>query len=76
MVLERTTGYAHEIKIYALRRLGERLVGMKKAGTISEGQPRTVVGARQYLKDLDIDRNLSSRAQRIASVPEEKPDIF
>ena len=52
--------------------LGEMLVGMKKLGEISEGQPRTVGIPRQYLSDLDISRDLSSRAQRIASVPEDK----
>ena len=64
--------YATEFKLRCERRLGEMLVGMKKAGEMSRGQPKKKCPTPMtLLKDLKIDRNLSSRAQRIASIPEE-----
>ena len=61
---------ATEFKLRCERRLGEMLVGMKEVGEFGQGR-RKVQGAMNF-EDLDIDRNLSSRAQRIASVPEDK----
>ena len=63
--------YATEFKLRCERRLGEMLAGMKEKGEISKGNPLKV-GTPRQLKDLRIDRNLLSRAQRIASIPEEK----
>jgi len=59
------------VKLRYERRLGEMLAGMKKAGEISKGNPLKV-GTPRQLKDLNISRDMSSRAQRIASIPEDK----
>lgn len=50
------------------------LVGMKKTGEITrahKGKNSSRTPTTTKLKDLDISRDMSSRAQRIASIPEE-----
>ena len=66
--------YATEFKLRCERRLGEILGAMRGTGEIREGRrPTNYDGpAIVSLADIDIDPRLSSRAQRIASVPEEK----
>lgn len=66
---------ATEFKLRCERRLGEMLNGMKESGEIThahkgENSPNGAI--RTKLSDLNIDYNLSARAQRIASVPEER----
>jgi phage N-6-adenine-methyltransferase len=65
--------YATEFKLRCERRLGEMLAVMKDAGEFSRGQPeKNPVTPRIILSEMNIDAHLSSRAQRIAAVPEEK----
>lgn len=53
-----------------MRKLGEMLAA---PGGVSRGQPqKNCTTPRTILSEMGIDRNLSSRAQRIASVSEDK----
>lgn len=64
--------YAVEISVLAERKLGEMLTAAKAQGSLKEGQPskkRTVDADDSSLVDLGITRDLSSRAQAIASIP-------
>jgi N6-adenosine-specific RNA methylase IME4 len=66
---------AAEIRVRAERRLGELLIEAKKDGRFSRGQPKKNCQddgqfSRIQLDDIGVDRNLSSRAQKIASVSE------
>ena len=45
------------------------LAKMKEEGEIGAGNP-SIVGGRTQLANLGIERHLSSRAQRIAAVPD------
>jgi N6-adenosine-specific RNA methylase IME4 len=68
--------YATEFKLRCERRLGEMLLSLKATGDFGQGR-RKVHGSMNF-KDVGLsesDRNLSSRAQRIASVPEEQFEI-
>jgi len=61
--------HATEFKLRCERRLGEMLTGEIQRGGHNKKQSNTPM---TLLADFGIDRNLSSRAQRIASVPEDK----
>ncbi len=69
---------AAEIRMRAERRLGELIVAQKE--TVGLGQPgvKPQLSAhgepnrRATLADAGIDKKLSSRAQKLAAVPEEK----
>lgn len=64
--------YCAEIRIRAERQLGQMLHDAKEAGALREGRPETVASADSFnLADAGISRDLSSRAQAIASIPEE-----
>jgi N6-adenosine-specific RNA methylase IME4 len=70
---------ASEIHLRAERQLGILLAKAKEAGQIAEGRPRkpaenctdTEQFPRVTLADAGIDRKLSSKAQKAASLPEE-----
>lgn len=69
--------YAMQISVLAERRLGEMLAAAKKQGEFKHGGDRQspkskVTGGDIALEDVGIPRNLSSRAQAIASVPPAK----
>lgn len=69
---------AAEIRIRAERRLGEYLCEAKEAGQLAEGRrpksAETVVGDDRFprvrLQDVGISKDLSSRAQAVARLPE------
>ncbi len=61
--------YATKFKLRCERRLGEMLAQEIQRGDLNKKQSNTPM---TLLSDLGIDRNHSSRAQRIASIPEEK----
>ena len=69
---------AAEIRIRAVRRLGEMLAAQKASGGLSKGQlkqgPVVVTDDRgksaPKLADAGISKDLSSRAQKLAAVPE------
>jgi len=66
---------AAEIKIRAERRAGEILheMDLHKGGRPSENRSHREIGFPR-LRDLDIDRNMSSRCQLIASIPQKDFD--
>ncbi len=71
---EEAIGHAHSIKVYALRKLGEML---KPSIPHQGGRPPTGNGTnmepfRPTLAELGIDKKISSLAQKIADLPEEK----
>lgn len=66
---------ASEIRIRAERRLGELIIAQKDSvglnkGTIRRGSESEPRDERPTLADSGIDKKLSSRAQKIAAVPE------
>ncbi len=63
---------ATEFKLRCERRLGEMILAMKERGEISEGR-NSRTPTRVKIAEMDLSYDISSRAQRIASVPE---DIF
>jgi phage N-6-adenine-methyltransferase len=63
---------ATEFKLRCERRLGEMLSVMKGTGEIGHAHNKRCSGPMTTLSEMDIDRNLSSRAQKIAAVPEEQ----
>lgn len=73
---ETVTGYAHEIKIYALTKLGELLREMPKA---TGGQPyqkkpgkatgSSLVPVASTLADLGLDKKTAHVAQQLADLP-------
>jgi methylase of polypeptide subunit release factors len=68
---------ATDVQTRAERRLGELIAAAKERGWIREGRPgksaETVEGQRQFrLDEAGIDRDLSSRAQRLAELPSEE----
>jgi hypothetical protein len=71
--------HATEIRIRAEQRLGEMLREQKETeGMAKGGQPYQSTGTRKLpveahptLADVGIDKNLSSRAQKLAAIPEE-----
>ena len=67
---------AIEIRLRAERQLGRILKAGKADGTISEGRPKNCTEEEQFsrvrLNDVGIDRKLSSRAQTLAEIPDEK----
>lgn len=68
---------ASEIRLRGERRLGELLIEAKQTGELSRGQPKkNCSDSEQYsrvtLDEIGVDRKLSSRAQRLAEVPEQK----
>jgi N6-adenosine-specific RNA methylase IME4 len=70
---------AAEIRIRAERRLGEIIRDQKETvGLNKGGNPKLLTGARQEpvatLADAGIDKKLSSRAQKIAAVPQKEFD--
>lgn len=77
---EEAIGYAHEIKTYALRKLGEMLRTGQESGQILKSSERRTYDAvpvgnnisKTSLSDLGIDRKVSMLAQRIADLPLEK----
>ena len=71
---EEAIGYAHEIKTYALRKLGEMLKATKLApgGRPYQKSTGTKLVPVGTLADLGIDKKVSSLAQQIAALPLEK----
>lgn len=66
---EQVTGYAHQIKIYALAKLGELIAAAQEAGEISsKGRPRKSSIA-EHLSGIGIDRKTSAVAQQLATLP-------
>ena len=67
---------AAEIRTRAEIRLGEMIKAAKDAGQISEGRPKKLSNEddsfRVTLEEAGISRDLSSRAQRLASLPNEQ----
>lgn len=71
---------AAEIRIRAERRLGEMLSAQKDAGAINRGGAGThatgreerPVGVPPTLAEVGISKDLSSRAQKLAAVPEDE----
>jgi phage N-6-adenine-methyltransferase len=63
--------HATEFKLRCERRLGEMLIAMKERGEITEGR-NSRTPTRVKIADMDFSYDISARAQRIASVPEEK----
>lgn len=69
---------AAEIRIRAERRLGEMLVSQKENGGLNKGaaQSNAVVNKDRVmppkLSDIGISKDLSSRAQKLAAVPEQE----
>ncbi|MES0071882.1 MT-A70 family methyltransferase [Mesorhizobium sp. M0058] len=69
---------AAEIRVRAERRLGELIAGQKTTiGLNPGGRPKTSAEREQLpepptLADVGIDRKLSSRAQKMAAVPEQE----
>ncbi len=64
--------YANEFKLRCERRLGEMLRGMKDGGELKTGAAAHKCREATTLTDYGISRDISSRAQKIASVPEEE----
>ena len=66
-------GYAHEIKIHALSRLGELLAAMPKAtgGDAQRTRFRKSTESPPTLSDLGIDKKTSAVAQQLAVLPSE-----
>jgi N6-adenosine-specific RNA methylase IME4 len=67
---------AAEVRLKAERKLGLMLVMEKEGGTLGPGRNRPKVNGadgeqlkRVTLEEIDIDRKLSSRAQKVAAVP-------
>ena len=71
---------AAEIRMRAERRVGQLIAGQKATvGLATGGQPYRSTGADEEpverpptLADAGIDKKLSSRAQKLAAVPEEQ----
>src|SRR5713101_1936452 len=63
---------AADIQLRATERLGEMIAAGKAAGQIVEGRPKKTVGGddsfRVRLEDIGVDRNLSAKAQKLASI--------
>ena len=68
-----------EIRIRAERRLGELLLEQKVTVGLNRGMSGTVVSGsvlepvrdtRPTLSDIDVDKKLSSHAQKVAAIPE------
>jgi hypothetical protein len=64
---------AAEIRIRAEYRLGKMLASAKAHGGIAEGRPKlsSPTTVSPTLAELGVSRDLSSRAQAIASLPKE-----
>src|SRR5204863_5685931 len=65
---------ATEMQTRAERRLGELIIEAKRQGWIREGRPskneKTVVANGQFrLEEAGIDRDTSSRSQKLANLP-------
>lgn len=80
---EEAIGYAHEIKTYALAKLGEMLRAVPKATGGEYGGKSRIDGTRAEpsnpkptLADLGIDKKVSSLAQQIAALPMEKVEAI
>jgi hypothetical protein len=70
---EDAIGHAHSIKVYALRKLGEMLIETERAKpAILQGTQKVLRGNAPTLAELGIDKKISSLAQKIAALPEEK----
>jgi len=70
---EEAIGYAHEIKVYALRKLGEMLKNTERAKpAILQGTKKVPRGEAPTLSSLGIDKKVSSLAQQIAALPSGK----
>lgn len=80
---------AAEIRMRAERRLGEIIDLSKRAGQVKPGRPKNSSdeeplknGAEQEplrrvtLEEIGIDKKMSSRAQKLAAVPEEKFEVM
>jgi N6-adenosine-specific RNA methylase IME4 len=63
---------AAEIRLRSERRLGELLIEAKKVGKLTR-RPKTTCSdeGHVYLSDIDVDRKLSSRAQKLGSIAEQ-----
>lgn len=69
-------GYAHEIKTYALAKLGELLAAMPKAKPGVKGRTKKLDGTRAApsnsaatLAELGLDKKTSAIAQQLAALP-------
>lgn len=73
-------GYAHAIKIEAMRRLGEMLkVGQATGEVAKRGQPKKTSGAEEYfqpekIESLGITHKVSMISQKLAELPKEQFD--
>lgn len=65
---------AIECQMWVERRLGEMLAQLKEAGHLREGRPQKIPEGvpPATLKEIDVDRALSMKAQRAASIPEDE----
>lgn len=65
---------AAEIRVRAERKLGEMLSATKEAGLLSKGgsHPKGAPTSATTLKKLGVDKKLSMRAQKLASIPPAK----
>lgn len=66
-----------ELRIRAERRYGQLLLELKAGGGLKEGRPRNGTDTEPFsqpvsLEDIGADKKLSSRAQKLAQVPEER----
>jgi len=74
---EEAIGHAHEIKIYALCKLGEMLKGTpRNEGALKQGPvvPQGNHGNIPTLKDLRISKKISSLAQKLSGLRDGKVD--
>lgn len=69
---EEAIGYAHEIKTYALHKLGEMIESGQRNGQIARPGDRRKYSDKEYLKDIGVDPKVSMLAQQIAALPMEK----
>lgn len=80
---------AAEIRMRAERRLGEILAAAKEAGQVSVGRPKNSANegvlkntaneagfSKVTLESIGVDHKLSSRAQKLAAVPEERFEVM
>lgn len=65
---EEAIGYAHAIKIEALRLLGEMLKDGQASGQVAKRGDHKGSG-KEHLADIGIDRKVSMVAQRLADLP-------
>lgn len=65
---EDAIGYAHEIKIYALRKLGEMIKAGKESGQIQAPHRPDKCSQAEQLSDIGISRKTSALAQKLSGL--------